>query len=308
MSKYVKFMKEILSNKRRLKDLGLVTLNEECSAILQNKLLVKRHDPGSFTAPCVIGELPISGALVDLGASINLMPTCLFDRLGLSEPKPTRMSIQLVDRTIKIPRGIVEDVLVRVDKFIFPVDFVVMDMEGKSDVPLILGRPFLATSRVVIDVSNRKLQLREILLDDPLQVALQGDEELSNEQVLERLTYLLASEPSRSTDPFVSADRSDVQKVKPSIEDPPVLELKELPKHLSYAYLDEAKWLLVIVAADLTPEEREITLSSLRKYPTAFAYKTADIPGINPSFCSHKILMEDSFKPVVQPQDDLTRT
>ncbi|XP_048231219.1 uncharacterized protein LOC125370263 [Ricinus communis] len=211
MPKYVKFLKEILSNKRKLEDLGLVTLNEECSAILQNKLLVKRHDPGRFTIPCVIGELPISGALADLGASINLMPTSLFDRLGLSEPKPTKMSIQLTNRTIKILRGIVEDVLVKVDKFIFPIDFIIMDMEGESVVPLILGRPFLATSRAVIDVCNGKLQLRvddetitfdlansmrqsldhddtvlfmdvlddvveshmqEILLDDPLQVAL----------------------------------------------------------------------------------------------------------------------------------------
>eukprot|EP00257_Ricinus_communis_P017192 XP_015575579.1 uncharacterized protein LOC107261374 [Ricinus communis] len=93
MPKYVKFLKEILNNKRRLEDLGLVTLNKECSAILQNKLPVKRRDLGSFIVPYVIGELPISGALANLGASISLMPTSWFDKLGLSEPKPTRMSI-----------------------------------------------------------------------------------------------------------------------------------------------------------------------------------------------------------------------
>ncbi|XP_048229359.1 uncharacterized protein LOC107262498 [Ricinus communis] len=313
MPKYAKFLKKIMSNKRRLEDLGLVTLNEECSTILQNKLPVKRRDPRSFIIPCVIGELPISGALADLGASINLMPTSLFDKLGLSEPKPTRMSIQFADRTIKIPRGIVEDVLVKVDKFIFPVDFIVMDMEGESVVPLILGRPFLATSRAIIDVCKGKLQLRvddETITFDlatsmrhSLDYDDTGDErELSNEQLLEQLAYLLASEPSRSTDPFVSLDKSDVQKVKPSIEDPLVLELKELPKHLSYAYLDKAKRLPVIITADLTPEEREMTLLSLKKYLMAIAYKIMDIPGINPSFCSHKILMEDSFRPVVQPQ------
>eukprot|EP00257_Ricinus_communis_P019772 XP_015578857.1 uncharacterized protein LOC107261776 [Ricinus communis] len=192
--KYAKFLKEILSNKRKLEHLGLVTLNEECSAILQNKLTVKRRDLGSFTIPCVIDELLISGALADLGASINLMPTSLFDRLSLSEPKPTRMSIQLADMTIKIPRGIVKEVLVKVDKFIFSVDFFVIDMEGESIVPLILGRPFLATSRTVID----------------------GDEkDLSNEQVLEQLACLLASEPNRSTDLFISLNKSDVQKVVP---------------------------------------------------------------------------------------------
>ncbi|XP_048228296.1 uncharacterized protein LOC125369563 [Ricinus communis] len=160
MLKYAKFLKEILSNKRMLEDLGQVVLNEECSAILQNKLPLKRRDLRSFTVPCVIGDLPISGALADLGASINLMPTSLFAKLGLHEPKPTRMGIQLADRTVKILRGIVEDVLVKVDKFIFPVDFVVMDMESEIIVPLILGRPFLATSRAVIDVSDGKLKLR----------------------------------------------------------------------------------------------------------------------------------------------------
>ncbi|EEF35670.1 conserved hypothetical protein [Ricinus communis] len=272
MAKYAKFLKEILSNNRKLEDLGQVVLNEECSAILQNKLPLKRRDLESFTIPCMIGDLSISGALADLGASINLMPTSLFAKLGLHEPKPTRMSVQLADRTVKIPRGIIEDVLIKVDKFIFPVDFVVMDMEGESTVPLILGRPFLATSRAVIDVSDGKLKLRvddetitfdlatsmrqsldydntvystdviddvveshlqEILCSDPLQVALAEDEEeLSNEQVLEQLAVLLASEPSLSTDPYLFLDRSGVQKVKTSFKDPPVLKLKELPSHL----------------------------------------------------------------------------
>ncbi|XP_048229064.1 uncharacterized protein LOC125369838 [Ricinus communis] len=210
MPRYARFLKEILSNKRKLEDLGLVTLNEECSTILQIKLPVKRRDLWSFTVPCIIGDLHISDALVDLRASINLMPSSFFEKLCLSEPKPTRMSIQLADRTIKFPRGIVKDVLVKIDKFIFPVDFIVMDMEGESSVPLILGRPFLATCRTVIDVCDGKLQLRvgdetvtfdlstfirhsldhddtvycvavlddivgsklhEVLLDDPLQVA-----------------------------------------------------------------------------------------------------------------------------------------
>ncbi|XP_048227302.1 uncharacterized protein LOC125369333 [Ricinus communis] len=145
---------------QKLKDLGLVTLNEECSAILQNKLPMKRHDPGSFTIPYIIGDLLISDALADLGVSINLMSSSLFEKLALNEPKPTRMSIQLANRTMKYPRGIVEDVFVKVDKFIFPVDFIVMDMEGESSMPLFLRRLFLATSRAVIDVCDGKLQLR----------------------------------------------------------------------------------------------------------------------------------------------------
>ncbi|XP_048227244.1 uncharacterized protein LOC125369274 [Ricinus communis] len=302
--KYAKFLKEILSNKRKLEDLGLVTLNEECSAILQNKLPLKRRDPGSFTVPCIIGDLSISGALADLGASINLMPTSLFDKLGLSEPKPTRMSIQLADRTVKIPRGIIEDVLVKVDKFIFPIDFVVIDMEGESTVPLILSRPFLATSRAIIDVCGGKLQLR---VDDEtitfnlatiMRHFLDHDDAVFSINILDDFIESLLQEILLD-DPL---QVRSAKKVKSSFEDPLVLELKELDKHLSYRFMDEEEKLPVIIAAYLTLEERAKTLDALKRYKKAFAYKIVDIPGINPSLCSHKILKEDSYKPIVQPQ------
>ncbi|XP_027338257.1 uncharacterized protein LOC113852214 [Abrus precatorius] len=160
MPKYAKFLKDLLSNKKKLEELAMVTLNEECSAILQNKMPEKLKDPGSFTLPCLIGRLIVDRALADLGASINLMPYSVFKKLGLGEPRPTRMSIQLADRSIKYPRGIIEDVLVKVDKFIFPVDFVILDMDEDTKVPLILGRPFLATAKAIIDVSDGKLILR----------------------------------------------------------------------------------------------------------------------------------------------------
>ncbi|XP_048229536.1 uncharacterized protein LOC125370010 [Ricinus communis] len=121
LARYAKFLREILSNKRKLEDLAIVTLNEECSAILKNKLPEKKYDPRSFIVPCMIGDLTISNALASLGASINLMSYILFTKLGLGETKPTRMSIHLADKTIKYPRGIVEDLLVKVDKLIFPL-------------------------------------------------------------------------------------------------------------------------------------------------------------------------------------------
>ncbi|XP_076881117.1 uncharacterized protein LOC143529156 [Bidens hawaiensis] len=144
MPKYAKFLKEVLSNKKKLEEISCVTLNEECSAVLQNKLPKKMTDPGSFTIPCLIGSLSVSNTLADLGASINLMPYSVFAKLDLGEPKPTRMSIQLADRSVKYPRGIVENMLVKIDKFVFPVDFVILDMDEDENVPLILGRPFLA--------------------------------------------------------------------------------------------------------------------------------------------------------------------
>src|SRR5262249_51786828 len=147
-------------NKRKLEDISTVTLNEECSAILQNKLPQKVKDPRSFTIPCIIGTRTISKALADLGASINLMPYSLFKTLNLSKPKPTRMSIQLADRSIRYPRGIIEVVLVKVDKFIFLVDFVIMEMEEDFEVLVILRRPFLAITKALIDVAEGWLTLR----------------------------------------------------------------------------------------------------------------------------------------------------
>ncbi|KAL5565251.1 hypothetical protein UlMin_028415 [Ulmus minor] len=160
MPKYAKFLREVLSNKRRLEANEKVMLMEECSAILQRKLPPTLKDPGSFTIPCTIGDFEFDKVLCDLGASINLMPLSIFKKLGLGEVKPTTVSLQLADRSIKHPRGIIEDVLVKVDKFIFPADFIVLDMEEDREVPLILGRPFLATGRTLIDVHQGKLILR----------------------------------------------------------------------------------------------------------------------------------------------------
>ncbi|KAK5836481.1 hypothetical protein PVK06_012273 [Gossypium arboreum] len=160
MPTYAKFLKELRTNKRKFEDLSTVELNKECLAILQNKLPTKLKDPGSFTIPCLIGSLNVEKALANLGACINLMLYKLFKQLGLGEPKPTRMSIQLADRSIKYPRGIIEDIIVKVDKFIFPIDFVVLDMDEDVEIPLILRRLFLATARAIIDVGDGKLVLK----------------------------------------------------------------------------------------------------------------------------------------------------
>ncbi|XP_062112761.1 uncharacterized protein LOC133823923 [Humulus lupulus] len=135
MSNYAKFMKE-------------------------RQLPEKLKDLGSFTIPCVIGELHIEKALYDLGASINLMSFSIFHKLNLGEVTPTIISIQLANRSLTYPTGIIEDVLVKIDRFIFPVDFVVLDMEEDQEIPIILGRPFLATGKALIDVHDGNLTLR----------------------------------------------------------------------------------------------------------------------------------------------------
>ncbi|XP_073224795.1 uncharacterized protein [Cicer arietinum] len=137
-----------------------VMLTAECSAILQRKLSSKLKDPGSFSIPCAIGNRTFGKALCDLGASVSLMPLSIYKKLGIGKVKDTQLMLQFADRSMKHPYGVVEDVLVKVDKFIFPVDFVVLDMEEDNDIPLILGRPFLATGRAMIDVADGTLTFK----------------------------------------------------------------------------------------------------------------------------------------------------
>ena len=160
MPTYAKYLKDIITNKRRWDDNRTVELTAICSSIITRKIPIKLKDPGSFTLPCLVGAQEFSKCLYDLGASINLMPFSLFRTLQLGELTPTNMTLQLVDHSIKKPHGIIKDVLVKVDKFIFPVDFVVLDFEEDSKCPLILGRPFLNTGRAIIDVHEGKITLR----------------------------------------------------------------------------------------------------------------------------------------------------
>ncbi|XP_073154225.1 uncharacterized protein [Henckelia pumila] len=160
MPSYAKFLKEILSNKRKLEEHAMISLTKNCSALVMNKIPPKQKYQGSFSIPCVINDVQFHKDLCDLGASINLMPFSVFRKLSLGESKSTRMSLQLTDRSIKYPRGIIDDVLVKVDKFIFPVDFLVLDMEEDLDMPLILGRPFLEIGKALIDVQKGELLLR----------------------------------------------------------------------------------------------------------------------------------------------------
>ncbi|GKD40270.1 DNA-directed DNA polymerase, partial [Tanacetum coccineum] len=159
MPKYAKFLKGLLTNKARLEEACTMTMNERCSTILLNKLPSKEKDIGSFTIPCDIGQLHINNDLADLGASISLMPYTMYEKLVLGEPKATRMRLELADRSIQYPRGIIENVLIKVDKFVLPIDFVILDMPEDSRVPIILGRPFLATARAMIDIFNKKITL-----------------------------------------------------------------------------------------------------------------------------------------------------
>ncbi|GJT79336.1 homeodomain-like protein [Tanacetum coccineum] len=147
------------SCQKKIKEVSMVKLNARCSAVLQNELLPKEKDPGSFILPCTISNTTVSNALANLGSSISVMPFSMFECLGLGNPKPIRMVIEIADRSMQSPKGIVENVLVKIDKFIFLVDSVILDIVEDDKVPIILGRPMLATAHARIDVYGKKISL-----------------------------------------------------------------------------------------------------------------------------------------------------
>jgi hypothetical protein len=159
---YAKFLKDLCTMKRKLNVKKKAFLAEQVSAILQNNNALKYKDPGCPTISCFSGEHKIKRTLLDLGASVNLLSYLVFQSLNLGELKPTSVTLLLADRSVKVPRGIIEDVLVQVDKFIYPVDFIVLDtkpVETCNLIPLILGRPFLATSNALINYRNGLMKL-----------------------------------------------------------------------------------------------------------------------------------------------------
>ncbi|GJY70513.1 DNA-directed DNA polymerase [Tanacetum coccineum] len=238
--------KEQFRKKGKTEETSKITLNERCSAVLLNKIPFKEKDPGSFTIPCVIGKMGIEKRLADFGASISLMPYSMYARLDLGELKPTRMCIELANNTTQYPRGIAENVIVKIDKFIFPVDFVVLDMKDHK-IPIILRRPFLATTHAMIDVFNKKISF-----------------EVGNETI----KFNIEKSMKFST-----------------------------PKDEECLSID---MILSLSSLLLTLKKKESLLKVLTQHKAALAWKVADIKGISPSFCTHKILMEDNFKPVVR--------
>ena len=160
---YAKFLKDLCTMKRGFNVNKKAFLTEQVSAIIECKNPVKYKDLGCPTILINIGGFSVEKALLDLGASVNLLPYSMYKQLGLGELKPTSITLSLANRSIKIPKGTIEDVLIQVDKFYYPMDLVILDTEpvavGANHVPIILGRPFLATSNSVINSRNGVMQL-----------------------------------------------------------------------------------------------------------------------------------------------------
>ncbi|GKD70258.1 reverse transcriptase domain-containing protein [Tanacetum coccineum] len=220
MPKFASTIKSLFSNKEKLFELARTPLNEHCSAVLLKKLPEKLGDPSKFLIPCDFPRMDVCLALADLGASINLMLLSVWKMLSLPELTPTCMTLELADRLISRPIGVAEDVFIKVGKFHFPANFVVVDFDADPRVPLILGRSFLKIGRALIDVYEGELTLRvgnnsvTFNLDQTSRYSSNYDNSVNRIDIIdvaceeysqEVLGFSVSGNPTPSTKPIVSS-------------------------------------------------------------------------------------------------------
>nr|GEY96511.1 reverse transcriptase domain-containing protein [Tanacetum cinerariifolium] len=286
----------------------LTPLNEHCSAVLLKKFPKKLGDPDKFLISCDFPGMAKCLALADLGASINLMPLSVWNKLSLPDLSPTCMTLELTDRLISRPVGVPEDVFVKLGTFHFPSNFVFIDFDADPRVPLILRRSFLNTGRVLIDVFD-EVDAFLALEDDPTSpevdqsyVDTEGDILLLESFLNDDLSLPPPNQGNYMPEVRKELKICEAKTDKSSINKPPEVELKNLPPHLEYAFLEGDDRLPVIIAKDLSVEEKIALIMILKSHKRAIAWKLSDIKGIDLEFCTQKILMEEDFKPTVQHQ------
>ena len=217
MPAWGKFLKDIISHKRKFEDYGLVSLVEESKA-MYSKTPPKLKDPGSFTVPCAIGGTHFDKALCDIGASVSLMPYSIYKKLDLDELKPTNMCLYMADKSITYPLGILENVPTKVGKFVIPADFVVLEMEEDIEIPILFGRPFLRTAGAIIDMKKGKITLEvdnecmefdvmNIMKTTPIEVANRIDSLDVIDECIEEVIYECLGD-----DPIMPYDMQEVSK------------------------------------------------------------------------------------------------
>ncbi|CAN6455713.1 unnamed protein product [Victoria cruziana] len=395
---YARFLKELCTRKRKSRRVPeCVMLSAGTSSLLQRRLPPKLEDPGAPNIPCMLGDIYVERALLDLGASVNVLPGCFYDACKLEGLKPINMTIQMADRSVKRPRGVFEDVLIQIEDLIFPVDFIVLDMEGidaEHQTPIILGRPFLATANACINCRTGVLEISfagQRFRMNIFQAAMgpagdrcisftEADVDDADEAVQEHVMAVFASRSSDPThfslpggddptmlfhrdlgfhslsiadidihDPspivrsldHVSSSFDDLASFHPlslegreadggidypapttlhrnrpqpindiesgpqiidpvvslSLEPPPAMELKPLPHTLKYAYLGSNDSLPIIISSVLSFEEEERLLAVLKEHKRAIGWQVSDLRGISPTFCMHRIHLEEGSRP-----------
>ena len=301
-------------------------LTEQVSDIIQCKTPVKYKDLGYPTISVNIEGTCVEKALLDLGASVNMLPYSMYKQLRLGELKPTTITLSLANRSIKISKGTMKEVLIQVDKFYYLVDFVVLNIEpvavGANYVPIILGRPFLTTSNVIINCQDGVMQLtfgnmtlelnifhlskkhmqpleeglEEVYIIDTIleeqaeQQQLQDVqiEELSNlsEELQETQEICVVHGPWRKQKEIIPL------LIEEGTNEPQKLDLKPLPVELKYAYLEENEQCPVVISSLLNASMENNLLDILRENKQAVGWKLSDLKGIFPLVCTHHIYLE----------------
>nr|GEW50802.1 reverse transcriptase domain-containing protein [Tanacetum cinerariifolium] len=356
MPKFGLTIKSLLTNKDKPFELARTPLNKHCLMVLLKKLPKKLGDPGKFLILCDFPRIDECLALADLNVSINLMPLSVWNKIFLPELTPTLMTLELADQLISRPISVAEDVYVKVGKFHFPADFIVVDFD--ADPRLDQTSRYSANYN---DMTANQMDVIDMACEEYSQEVLNFSNVIANgnptfyydpivstssltltpfgdcDFLLKEVDAFLALEDdstSREVDHSYNDPKEDIllfeaffnddpslpsptqgmyllqvkkelkiceaKNDKSLIDEPPEVKLKDLPPHLEYAFLEGDDMLPVIIAKDLSVEEKAALIKVLKSYKQAIAWKLFDIKGIDPEFCTYKILMEDDFKPAVQ--------
>ncbi|GJX78214.1 reverse transcriptase domain-containing protein [Tanacetum coccineum] len=314
MPNYGKFLKELISNKHKIKQISAAFLSNESSAMIQNKVPPKLGDLGSFLIPCNFNKTFSCKALANLGARINLMPYSLYAKLSLETLTPTKMSVRLADRSFQYPVEIAKNMLVEVGKFTFPADFVILEMEEDSKVPLILGRPFLHIADAVIRVKQKQINLgvrteRMILnIDSSMKHSYSNDDTFFSIDVIDEILEedfdalldegskilhsfegtLLEEEIFSEFDEFMAMTADENSESESDTEEPPFEKITintdyKIKTSLEYVFLEEIVKLL----------------------DTGIIYPIADSPWVSPIHCIPK---KGGITVVTNENDELVPT
>ncbi|XP_043702292.1 uncharacterized protein LOC122652570 [Telopea speciosissima] len=284
---YAKVLKDLFTQKRKTKVPKKAFLATNVSSVFSQHMMAKCKDPGYPTISCVIGNTKIDHTLLDLGVSVNLLPYSMYQQLGLGDLKPTTITLQLANRSVKILEGMIEDVLIKVIKvgeFFLPVYFIILDTQPVSNIrdqiSIILGRPFLTTSDALINCRNGHMKLSFGNTSVDFNIFKLDKQPTLNEDVhmIHEIPYWIETnfdidfdsrfnecmEQLGDTDDDFFSEVYSLQTLlepigplstslpKPSIEEPPKLNLKVLPSHLRYAFLGQNQTLPIVIASELT--------------------------------------------------------
>nr|GEZ48844.1 reverse transcriptase domain-containing protein [Tanacetum cinerariifolium] len=336
MPKFASTLKALIGNKKKLSEMARTPMTEHCLAVILNKLPKKLEDPGKFLIPCELLGMDEYLVLADLGASINLMPLSVWKGLSLLELTPTCMTLELADRSVSKPIGITKDVktvraLIDVHKGELTLrirnEAITYNLDQTSrysaNYDQMTANKIDVTDEAFKEYSQDVLGFSDVIMsgnptpsDDPIVSTTSptltpfGDSDFLLFEEADAFFAILNCEPSPplpNHKQFVPSFKNELKAceaktIKSSVDEPPEVELKDLPPHLKYAFLEGDNKLPVIIANELGDEEKSALIKVLKSHKRAIAWKLSDIQGINPEFCTHKIIMEEDYKPAVQNQ------